>query len=226
MKVEQLVSDPPLVHVHGTYVWALAREPLTFIWDTVELGWNTVETGLGASTVAFAVKGARHTCITPSADEVERLKDYCAIKNISLKNLNFITGGSQRVVHSLPTDDLDFVLIDGGHGFPLPFLDWFYLAERLRVGGLVMVDDTQLWTGKVLAQFLRAEPGWSCEKVFARTAVFRMTAPFAYHEWTSQPYVRRKSWWPTQQAKMARGAQLLLRGNVAELWAGMKKRVP
>ena len=44
----------------------------------------------------------------------------------------------------LPPEPLDFVLIDGGHGFPTPMLDWFYGAGRLRRGGVAVFDDVQL----------------------------------------------------------------------------------
>ena len=225
MNLQDLIDDPPLVHRGGEVVWGLAPVALNFIWETVEPGWNTIETGLGISTATFGLKETNHVCIVPSVDEVNRLKSYCAKKAISLGQMKFITEGSERVVHSIATTELDFVLIDGGHGFPTPFIDWFYLANRMRVGGLVMVDDTQLWTGHVLKQYLQSEAGWGCEKVFPRTAVFRMVSPFAYSNWTDQPYVKRKSFWLIQQTRLKAGARMLGEGEFSKLWKLIKKEL-
>jgi hypothetical protein len=35
-------------------------------------------------------------------------------------------------------------------------MDWFYIAERLGRGGIVLADDTWIWTCDVLARFLAA----------------------------------------------------------------------
>ncbi len=91
------------------------------------------------------------------------------------------------------TGDLDLAVVDGGHGMPLPFLDWFYFAQRMRTGGLMVIDDTQLWTGYVLQNFLQEEPGWSLVKGFPKTSVFRLDGEFAYSEWHQQPFVERRS---------------------------------
>ena len=223
MELQTAISKPPLVHRGGTGVWALSPEPLEFIWENIEEGWDTVETGIGLSTVVFSLKRSNHFCITPNSDEVERLKKYCVEHSIPLDQVTFIVDGSQNVVHTLPLDEIDFALIDGGHGFPLPFIDWFYVASSLRVGGLLMIDDTQLWTGKVLKEFLQLEPGWRLEKNFSRTTVFRLTAPFSYSEWTDQRYVRIKSWWPTNKSKLDLAIHLFFKGDWPRLWAGVAK---
>jgi predicted O-methyltransferase YrrM len=192
----------------------------------VEPGWVTAETGLGVSTVAFALLKARHICITPNQEEVARLREYCTAPAIALDRVRFVVAPSQDVVPTLPETELDFVLVDGGHGFPVPFLDWFYLSRRLKVGGLVMIDDTQLWTGKVLADFLDREPGWTRERSYPRTVVFRMTAPFRAEDWPDQPFVAGRSRWSIKWANLALGARLLAKGDIGGLWAGMTKRLP
>jgi hypothetical protein len=87
------------------------------------------------------------------------------------------------------------VLIDGAHGFPSPFIDWFYDGRRLRRGGILIVDDTNLWTGKVLQQFLEAEPGWERVESFPMRAAIlrRVEEPGPLSEWVDQPYVVRRS---------------------------------
>ncbi len=95
----------------------------------------------------------------------------------------------------LPADPLDLVLIDGSHGFPVPLIDWFYTADRLKVGGLLVLDDTQLWSVHILKQFLLLEPEWQIEQDFwPRSAVFRKTKPgtCAKNEF-SQPFVVKQT---------------------------------
>jgi hypothetical protein len=83
------------------------------------------------------------------------------------------------------------VLIDGAHGFPIPFLDWYYTADRLNVGGLLAIDDTEIWTGHVLKMFLMAEPEWKLEADYGpRSVIFRKLqhGGLGRNKW-DQPYV-------------------------------------
>ena len=89
------------------------------------------------------------------------------------------------------TDGSDAVLIDGGHGFPAPFIDFWYAGGRLVPGGLLVVDDTHLRACRVLADFLRAEAGrWRVHRELATTAVFeRLDGPLVPAEgWALQPW--------------------------------------
>jgi hypothetical protein len=69
------------------------------------------------------------------------------------------------------------------------------MAEPLRVGGLLVIDDIHLWTGRVLRDFLREEPGWTIRAEFPmRAVVFEKTAPMPARPGRSaQPFVRRRS---------------------------------
>src|SRR6185503_1666742 len=78
----------------------------------------------------------------------------------SLEHVTFELGPSDKLLPTMALGDLDLVLIDGGHGFPVPFIDWYYTAFALKAGGIVIVDDTQIWTGAVLRDFLMADPDW------------------------------------------------------------------
>ena len=73
----------------------------------------------------------------------------------------FEVGWSDEVLPRLTGPPLDLVLVDGGHGFPAPILDWYYAASRLRQGGLVILDDLQLPQVRIgLHEFLDADPRW------------------------------------------------------------------
>ena len=153
MNLDELLRARPLFHenVSGQpHSWQLGRDVLSFIATHIHQGSRTLEVGAGVSTVLFALREAQHTCIVPEEKEVARIKAFCREHRIPLGKVTFEVDVSDRGLPRLDVTDLDLVLIDGAHGFPVPFLDWYYTAERLKVGGLLVVDDTQIWTGHVL----------------------------------------------------------------------------
>ena len=75
----------------------------------------------------------------------------------------------------------------------MPFADWLYCAPRLAVGGVLVVDDTHLWTGAVLRDFLAEDPDWRLEALFPHGAAFRKIKAFRNKEWNEQPYVLKRS---------------------------------
>ena len=221
MNLDDIIAEPPLVHKDGAGVFAINPAVLRFIHGRLTPDAHTVETGLGASTAMFAAAGAHHLCITPSEHEAARLRDYCAEKDLDLSRVRFELRGSQHVLPALADESFDVALIDGGHGFPLPFIDWFYMAERLKPGGLLIIDDTQLWTGAVLVDFLKREPGWRLLKTFSGSAAFEMTAPFNYAEWCDQPYVADKSRLSRRLCDARNAAGMIRRGE----WRRFRRRL-
>src|SRR5688572_4956497 len=129
--LQKLLRERPSFHGVGETVtsWQLDDQVLCWLFDNVREGWATLETGCGYSTVAFAAKGARHTVVSPSPREHERIQAWCADQGISTEHLTFIADGSQRVLPALKPDPLDPALIDGCHAVPYPMIDWFYVAE-------------------------------------------------------------------------------------------------
>jgi hypothetical protein len=197
--VDDLLADPPLVHgpegsnellTHG-----LLENALRWLGSTVQPGDRTLETGSGLSTCVFAMRGARHTCIVPQQQEVDRLLEWCRAQGVATDDLDFRVDVSERVLPTLDTGPLDLVLIDGSHSFPQVFIDWFFVAERLKVGGYLIVDDVHVWTGRVLRGFLAAEPEWELEQEWSgRTVRFRKTAEVDPNRlWTDQPYVWKRT---------------------------------
>ncbi len=75
--------------------------------------------------------------------------------------------------------------------FAVPFIDWHYTADKLVPGGFMIVDDIQLVTGRLLADFMDADPHWERVRYEeARFAVFRkLTHPVHGPGWWTQPYV-------------------------------------
>jgi hypothetical protein len=175
--IEQLVAQRPDLHAwpDGRPAnWSVAPDVLRFIYQNLEAGTNTLETGSGQTTIAFAMAGTNHTCISPSRDEAERIRAYCVEHGIDLK-VNFMHESSDVVLSAgtgIP-DSLDFVLIDGAHRFPFPILDWHFTEGRLRVGGIVCVDDYPMPSVRILHDFLMGEDEWKLIRIFQRSSFFR-----------------------------------------------------
>ena len=206
MDLASLLADPPATHLDDRgerLAWALEPRVLAVIDAAVGPDSRTLETGAGASTALFAARGCHHTCVVPFASEEERIRAWCARRGVAGDRLDFRIGRSEDVLPTLGDEPLDLVLIDGGHGFPTPFVDFFYAGRRLRAGGLLVVDDTQLWTGRVLEGFLAEQPGWEVvERLPMNAVVVRRTeVSDRLEDWNDQPYVARRSF-----AGGARGA--------------------
>jgi hypothetical protein len=229
--VRDLLADPPLLHgpagtdellTHG-----LLPVVLEFIEQQVQPGHRTLETGCGLSTILFALRGAEHTCIVPDPVEVERVRAWCDGHGIDHSALTFRVETSERVLPGADLGALDLVLIDGSHSFPQVFLDWFYTQEALRVGGILVVDDVHVWTGRVLRDFLAAEPEWELvERFQGRTVAFRKVAATDPDKiWFEQPYVaRRTNAKILGRARMA--AALVREGEFSELARRLRALAP
>ena len=175
--------------------YQVTDEVLLFLAGHAREGMHTLETGIGVSTLLFAMNRCVHTCIAPLADEVGRVRDFAREKALPLDTVTFRIDMSERVLPGLKGEALDLVLIDGAHGFPVPFIDWYYTADRLKIGGLLILDDTQLWPVHVLKEFLLREPEWRLEKDFPpRSGVFRKAQPGScVKNEFRQPYVVDKT---------------------------------
>ena len=184
-----------LVHDHAPGgLWSIDEATLEFMFEHVAPGARTLETGAGMSTVLFALKRARHTCVVPIAAEVARIREHCIRLGVPVEGLEFMIEASERALPRLDRRDLDLVLIDGRHGFPAPMIDWYYTASMLRVGGRLLLDDTQLWPVRLVCEVLRAEPEWRLECELPRTAVFVKLAEGSQDkEWTYQHHVAEET---------------------------------
>lgn len=198
--LEAVLADPPAVHVDDvtgeSKTFGLLPAALRWIVDQVGPEHRTLETGCGLSTIAFALTGAEHRCVVPDAAEPERVRAYCAERDISTARVEFIVERSEEYLpRATDLGPLDLVLVDGSHSFPQVFLDWFYAADHLRVGGHVIVDDTHVWTGHLLRDFLAAEQEWEVAREwYGRSVAVRKVAETDRDKlWLDQPYVAARS---------------------------------
>jgi predicted O-methyltransferase YrrM len=170
---------------------ALTLPPLRALADAVGESHRTIETGCGGTTVVFAAAGARHTVVTPSEDEVGRVRSFCSAHDISLDRVDFRIGSSDEILPAW-TEPVDVVLIDGAHRMPFPMLDWHYTARTLRVGGLLFLDDVAIPAVYDLYRFLCGEPEWRLVSVLGdKLAIFEKLSelpPGDAGDWELQRY--------------------------------------
>ncbi|MEY2538176.1 MAG: hypothetical protein QOG67_1916 [Verrucomicrobiota bacterium] len=179
----------------GRTCYGIESEVLRFIADTVSQGDRTLETGAGCSTMVFAVCGATHTAVTPAQSEIDLIKQYATRHEISLQSVHFVPESSETYLPRCDKGELDLVLLDGKHAFPWPTLDWFYTADRLRRGGLMIIDDASLPSVGLLADFMKADPAWDLVRDFeGKTLAFRKTRDSVHDvAWHMQPFTVRRS---------------------------------
>jgi predicted O-methyltransferase YrrM len=191
---ELLATRPPVHLVEGSAQdWGLGQDALAWLAEHVRPEWRTVETGCGYSTILFGLKGTDHTIVSPDPGEHDRIREWLAAHGFAGDRIAWRADFSQNVLPRLPELPLDLGLIDGAHGFPAPFLDWYYIADRLREGGYVVIDDVHLRTGGVLKDFLLAEDGrWEMEAEFEKAVAFRKRTddpPIPATDWVGQPWM-------------------------------------
>lgn len=218
--IDRLCQERPSFHGDsgGLFNWALGRDVLIWLADSISPGDATVETGCGYSSVVFAAAQALHTTVSPLAEEHQRIQEWGEKNGIDFATVTFRADRSERVLPYLAHTPLKVALIDGWHAFPGPYLDWFFLATRLQVHGFVLVDDTQLRVCRILRDFLLAEKGrWRHHRTLGKTEVFqKLTDEIFVGDWETQPYGARPILGPSEY----------LRRYVRNPVARVAKRVP
>jgi hypothetical protein len=226
-RLDALLRNPPSFHhFRGEDLFiSLAEEDLRWMFAWLQPGMRSVETGCGASTIMFALSGARHTCITPSAEEVDKIRDYCRSRDISLSDVQFIIDQSEYALPGLRGQTVDLALIDGRHGFPAPFIDWFFMADLLRPDGVLVVDDLALWPPLMLSEYLRQDDRWDRIRETSRSAIFRMREKGAHaEEWLDQKFVIRRSRGTSLVSEAIYLLQRLARGELGLVWYPFGRR--
>ena len=161
-------ADPPRIHRGGHGASDVARDATyTSTSDCyeglsglVDAGSVTIETGSGLSTLVFAVRGCEHTAFFLDPGEEDVIRGWAAAHDVSLDRVNFVVGPSDSGLRSWDRP-VDLFFIDGCHGYPMPQLDWFYGAGHVKRGGVLALDDRNLWAPRQLDTFLHRDPRWT-----------------------------------------------------------------
>jgi hypothetical protein len=153
----------------------------------------SAETGCGGSTIVFSQSSDHHTAF---AIEGANLTITELRKHVDLRaeRVTFVEGETKDTLpgHVFPSE-LDLVLLDGPHAYPMPQLEFVYLFRDLRVGGWLVIDDLQIPSVHELFRFLEREPCVVLEEVIVRTAFFRRISadPSVPDGWPLQGMNRR-----------------------------------
>jgi hypothetical protein len=121
-----------------------------------------IETGAGCSTLLFLFADPRVVrSVAPDQGLHDRILDNARRMKVSTRPLHFTVGRSEDVRPKWSRKyRIDVALIDGGHGWPSPMVDFCYLNRMLETGGILLIDDLQLHSIGELARFLTRQPGW------------------------------------------------------------------
>jgi hypothetical protein len=200
----------------GLTCWGIEEDVLRFLAESVGEGQRTLETGAGCSTLVFALCKARHTAVTPSEVEIRLIREYADTNGIGLADVTFVPEPSEQYLPQSNESNLNLVLLDGKHAFPWPMVDWFFTADRLKRGGLMLLDDAQMRSVSVLAEFMRADPGWEFVRSFGgNTLAFRKVRDKVLDvAWHMQPWTVT-SWHATSPSLPQR-----IRGRISRLLLG------
>lgn len=200
----------------GLTCYGIEESVLRFIARHVSAGSRTLETGAGCSTLVFAIQKAYHTTVTPSANEIRLIGEYAGKHGIAMDRVTFVQKPSEEYLPVSDLSDLDLVLLDGKHAFPWPMIDWFFTADRLKKGGVLLLDDAKTRSVAILAEFMAMDPGWEFVESFAgKTLAFRKIRDRVLDvAWHMQPWTLATPPQPTQSLSSRVRAKLaaVLRG--------------
>lgn len=189
---ESLLSSKAAAKVAsaGLTCYGIGQDALSFIADSVGEDSRTLETGAGCSTLVFAIRGSDHIAVTPSQSEIALITEFASQRKIPLGKVRFVQEPSDHYLPRCEAEGFDLILLDGKHAFPWPIIDWFFTADRLRKGGVMVIDDAQLRSVAILAEFMGVDPGWQLVRRFSgKTLAFRKIRD-SIHDvaWHMQPF--------------------------------------
>ena len=195
-KLSKLLADRPTLHPRrdgSQRCIGMHSDVLLALGEQLKPGMSTLETGCGLSTLVFALGRCRHKAIVPNQSHIESTMESAKAYDVSLDNVTFLKGRSENILPGLDSlGHVDVILIDGGHAFPIPFIDWFYAGRHLEIGGVMIVDDIDLRSVNILYDFLSSQPEWKSMQIIRRTAFFRRLDVVDHGEewdyWQQQPF--------------------------------------
>jgi predicted O-methyltransferase YrrM len=226
--VQRVLADKPAFHMSGTAYWDATPGTLGAIRSLVRSGDVTLEVGAGVSTVIFAAAGAQHTAISPDPVEHKLIRDYCQQIGVDDGRITFLEGLSDDVLprHLTRERTLDVVMVDGAHSFPVPIVDWYYVARSLKVGGRLLLDDLPIPATIPVFRHMSTASNWRLEGLYDnRSAAFTMIAePPPGDNWLAQPY--NSSYPDYSYAGLFGGLQLTATHRIASMRTALGRRFP
>jgi hypothetical protein len=153
----------------------------------------SAETGCGGSTIVLSHLSKRHIAFGIEGQD-RTITELRAHPGLKAENVVFVEGETRFTVPSYRFGaELDLLLLDGPHAYPLPQLEFGHLFPLVRVGGWVVIDDIQIPSVHQLFAFLKQDPSVVLEEIVVRTAFFRRVGAVDHGPdgWELQPLNRR-----------------------------------
>lgn len=152
--------------------YTIGKAVLEFMAENVKSYHVSIETGCGCSTVMFSQLSSHHTCINPDKTSNQMVRDYLTCNNLITDKLSFIEESSEYALPALVIDNgIDIALIDGSHSFPIPMIDFYYIDRLLKCNSLLLLDNVEINTVRILDEYLKSEPAYRLETTFNQGAM-------------------------------------------------------
>jgi glucosyl-dolichyl phosphate glucuronosyltransferase len=213
-QIAALHRSQPALHVDGDgklVHYGIDGRLVSLLRAHVRPGQRTLETGHGLSSILFLLLGAEHRSIVPDPGASERIYEYCRRQGIETASYAPLVGPTDEILPALPRERvLDVVLIGGDHAFPAPCIEWHFMTRILKRGGIVIVNDVEIWSRRVLADFLEEEEVWERLERTEQFAAFRMLVD-------AERVLAR--WWGEQPLVVRRSSKKPVRRSRLGLWA-------
>ncbi len=134
---------------------------------------SSVETGCGGSTIVLSHASDHHIAFAIEGQD-QTISELHKQSDLRTENVIFVEGETKDTLPGYAFEgEVDLVLMDGPHAYPLPQIEFAYLFPRIRLGGWLIVDDIQIPSVYELFRFLEKESSVVLEEVAVRTAFFR-----------------------------------------------------
>lgn len=161
---------------------------------------RSAETGCGKSTLLLSWISSDHTIFTLSHYGDIPCESYHRVKDSRLLNpgaVQFELGPSQATLPGYSFNEpLQFVIIDGPHGFPFPQMEYYHFYPNIQEGGILVVDDIHIPTVRWLHDFLVEDEMFDLLDVVEHTSFFRRTSSPTFNpfgdDWWLQNYNRSR----------------------------------
>jgi hypothetical protein len=168
------MHDPNLVvRASGFHPWdAMAPAALSGILRRGPFR-SSAETGCGGSTIVLSHASEHHIAFAIEGND-RTITELRSQSDIRKEAVTFVEGETKDTVPGYRFEaQMDLVLLDGPHAYPLPQIEFAYLFPHIKLGGWLVVDDIQIPSVYELFRFLKLEPSVALEEVAVRTAFFR-----------------------------------------------------
>jgi precorrin-6B methylase 2 len=134
---------------------------------------SSAETGCGGSTIVLSHASDRHIAFAIEGND-RTITELGKQTDLRTEKVVFVDGETMDTLPGYQFEcQLDLVLLDGPHAYPLPQIEFAYLFPRIKLGGWLVVDDIQIPSVYELVHFLEKESSVVLEEIAVRTAFFR-----------------------------------------------------